>query len=113
MKAIKITVLIFLLAVSARSEGWMASLNYNVAIPGQEMKPQINNPSLLGFSLDARKFIAPQFAVGASLGNQIFYCKSQTSTSIRQFFWRLAISLSQHHSTDADIALLFQFRQIV
>lgn len=93
MKAIKIVLLIFLLTISVRSEGWMASLNYNVAIPGQEMKPQINNTSLLGFSLDARKFVSPQFAVGASLGNQIFYCKSNEPTSLGNNF----LGGSQYH----------------
>lgn len=87
MKAIKVVLLIFLLAMSAKSEGWMASLNYNVAIPGQEMKPQINNPSLLGFSLNAHKFVAPQFAIGASLGNQIFYCKCNEPSTLEDNFF--------------------------
>lgn len=87
MKAITVVLVIFLLAVSAQSKGWMASVDYHVAIPGQEMKPQINNPSLLGFSLDARKFISPQFAVGANLGNQVFYCKCHNASSLEDNFF--------------------------
>jgi len=86
MKAIKIVLLIFLFTISVQSKGWMTTLNYNVAIPGQQMKPLVNNPSLLGFSLDARKFVSPQFAIGASLGNQVFYWKSGEHVSLENGF---------------------------
>ena len=87
MKATKLVLLMFVVALSAHAEGWMTTLSYNVAIPGQQMKPFISNPSLLGFALDARRIVSPHVSVGASLGHQVFYWKTGQAVSLENGFF--------------------------
>ncbi|MBN1480072.1 hypothetical protein EH223_19155 [candidate division KSB1 bacterium] len=87
MKAIKTVLLIFLFSVSVQSKGWMVTVNYNVAVPGQQMQPFIKNTSLLGFGLDARKLISPHISLGASFGHQVFYWKTSETASLENGFF--------------------------
>lgn len=61
------------LCASSWAQDWRMILNYNIAVPGKEMLPYINNTSVLGFSLDARRMVSPHVSVGGSLGQQLFY----------------------------------------
>lgn len=106
MNAVKVVLCILFFAVSAQSKGWMATLNYNVAVPGQQMESFINNTSLLGFAIDARKFVSPKVSVGASLGHQVFYWKTGETVSLENGFFgttqykflnTLPLMLSSHY----------------
>lgn len=86
-KAMYRVLVILALACAAQAKDWMATINYNVAVPGQQMKPYINNTSLLGFTLDARKFVSPAVSLGASLGHQVFYWRSSEIPSLENGFF--------------------------
>ena len=73
MKTSVAVILILMLSISVGAQTWLMNLNYNIALPGSEMKQYINNPSLLGFSMDIRRFVSPNVTVGGSFGQQLFY----------------------------------------
>lgn len=73
MKTVWAIAFAFVLSLQAWSQDWMMALNYNIAVPGKEMQSFINTPSLLGFSLDARKMVTPYLSVGGSFGQQLFF----------------------------------------
>ncbi|MBN1559385.1 hypothetical protein JW998_04000 [candidate division KSB1 bacterium] len=79
--------LILALTMTTHAKDWLATINYNVAVPGQQMKPYINNTSLLGFGLDARKFVSPSVSLGASFGHQVFYWRSGEPASLENGFF--------------------------
>jgi hypothetical protein len=84
MKAVWSIVIVFVLSVHAWSQDWIMALNYNIAVPGKKMQSFINNPSLLGFSLDARKMVTPYLSIGGSFGQQLFYWQTGNSLGIEQ-----------------------------
>ena len=73
MKKSLAVILFLILSLSAGAQNWLMNLNYNIALPGSEMKQYINNPSFLGFSFDVRRFVSPSVTMGASFGQQLFY----------------------------------------
>ncbi|TFH01415.1 MAG: hypothetical protein E4H13_04990 [Calditrichales bacterium] len=76
MKFIKIISLVVLLSFAAYGQDYMTTLTYNISVPAGETAYFIENPSYLGISFDARKYVLPFFSVGFYSGWQVFYDQS-------------------------------------
>ena len=87
--AMKSRVLLFIVvfATTASAGDWFYNISYNVAVPGRQMRPFINNTSFLGFNLDARKMVSPHASIGAAVGHQVFYWKTNEPMSLQNGFF--------------------------
>ncbi len=83
----KVFGLILLFTTAAFAGDWFYNVNYNVAVPGRQMRPFIHNTSFLGFGFDARKMVSTQTSIGASVGHQIFYWKTNEPVTLQSGFF--------------------------
>ena len=87
--AMKLTMLLLIavFATTASAGDWFYNVSYNVAVPGQQMRPAINSTSFIGFNLDARKMISSNASIGAAVGHQVFYWKTNEPVSLQNGFF--------------------------
>ena len=79
--------LLVILTASASAGDWFYNMSYNVAVPGKQMRPLINNTSFLGVSFEARNMLSSHFSVGVSAGQQVFYWKTHEAVSLQNGFF--------------------------
>ena len=83
----KTLLLILIFAATAFAKDWFFNISYNVAVPGQQMKPFITNTSFLGFGFDARRFVSAHVSLGGSVGHQVFYWKTDDPVTLQNGFF--------------------------
>ena len=105
----KLILVLIILPLTIVAQEWLVKVDYNIGVPGQQIKSYIHNTSFLGFSVDARRMVSSNVSIGASMGHQAFYWKTQNHLDIEnglifvnqyRFLNTLPIMLNSHYYLD-------------